>query len=202
MSVRGRSPGRPPHRWEPGRSSFSATIAPRAPDLLDKAKSLPLGIPRFYCDDPAAVGRIKSGEVKTLAMDVRIRWQEKRLENLFCFLPGDLNAKQYIILQASYDASSQVMGRAPGASQAIAPAELLNLAEKIAAAPHHASVLFLLTGGDEWNFHGTRAALDLLHPELVDAAWRWPIPPPGGRCRGTSRYRHEDFRRHRQNRRR
>ena len=134
-------------------------------------------------------------------MDVRIRWQEKRLENLFCFLPGDLNAKQYIILQARYDASSQVMGRAPGASQAIAPAELLNLAEKIAAAPHHASVLFLLTAGDEWNSTAPGVA-----GPVASGSWMPPragrFAPPGGRCRGTSRHRHDDFRRHRQNRRR
>lgn len=132
--------------------------------FLEKATHLPVGIPRFYCDDAAAVAKIRAGTVKSLAIDVAVRWREKRLENLFCFLPGHFSPGQFVIVQARYDASSQVMGRAPGATQAAGAAALLDLAERLRTTPEHPPILFLLTAGDEWNGRGTRAALDLISP--------------------------------------
>ncbi len=57
-------------------------------DLLNKSTDLPVGMARFYCDDPTAVGRIKSGAIRSLALDVRVRWREKNLENVLCLIPG------------------------------------------------------------------------------------------------------------------
>src|SRR5262249_53333934 len=62
-----------------------------------------------------------------------------------------------------------VMGRAPGGSQAGSCAVLLQLAEKIAAAREHTSVLVLATAGDEWNDRGTREALELFNWNQKDA---------------------------------
>jgi cell division protein FtsX len=142
-------------------------------DLLTKHTDIPLAIPRFYCDDPDAVGRIKSHQLAALKIEVAVRWEEKRLENLFSFFPGTLggggtSGQQYVILHARYDASSQVLGRAPGATQAADAAALLEIARQLARNRHHISVLFLFTAGDEWNFRGTRAALDLLQPDISD----------------------------------
>ncbi len=75
-----------------------------------------------------------------------------------------------MILQARLDGSSQVMGRAPGATPAVNAALLLDLAEKISAMPEHCSVLIVLTAGDEWDFRGTRTLLDLLRNEVKDPA--------------------------------
>jgi hypothetical protein len=140
--------------------------------FLDKFTSVPMGLPRFYCDDAAAVASLRGGGVSSLRIDLRARWREQPLQNVLCLIPGRQaspgpanNASwsdALIVLQTRYDAPSQVLTRAPGATQAANAAVLLELAAQIAAAPEHASVLVAFTAGDEWNLRGTRSLLELL----------------------------------------
>ncbi|HVT82233.1 MAG TPA: hypothetical protein VHM90_16440, partial [Phycisphaerae bacterium] len=137
------------------------------PDFLNKSTMLPLGLPRFYCDDPAAVAWLKTADgPRRLALKLRTAWEERAAENLICILPargtGD-GINQWVVLQARYDAPSQVMTRAPGATTAFNAAALLQLAREIAAAPEHCGVVLVWTSGDQWNLRGTREFLDLLH---------------------------------------
>lgn len=140
--------------------------------FLDKFTSVPMGLPRFYCDDAAAVAALRAGAVPALRIDLRARWREQTLQNVLCLIPGRQSAPgpannarwsdALIVVQARYDAASQVLTRAPGATQAANAAVLLDLAGQIAAAPEHASVLLAFTSGDEWNLRGTRSLLELL----------------------------------------
>ncbi len=143
--------------------------------FLDKQTSVPIGMPRFYIDKPADVERIRSGAVSKLTIHVDIAWRETMGQNLICLIPGrqntldltDINSAwidRMIILQARYDASSQVFGRGPGAQQAANAAAVVDLAQRIAAAPDHCSVLIVLTAGDEWCFAGMRNFLEMLDP--------------------------------------
>ena len=156
---------------------FLGSPQARAQALLDKSTSTPVGLPRFFCDDPAAVAALRAQTLRKLKIHVHVRWTEKPVENLLCLIPGrqttaDLAyaradwTRQLVVLQARLDASSQVLGRAPGAEQATSVATVLRLADGLAKAPDRCTVLVALTAGDEWQFRGTRMLEDLLHPDL------------------------------------
>ncbi len=139
--------------------------------FLETDTSIPVGLPRFYCDDPDAVAALRGG-VGGVRIRVRARWQERRLDNLLCLIPGSQHAagppqnpewsNDLLVLQTRYDAPSQVLGRAPGATQAANAAAAIALANAIARTPEHATVLVALTAGDEWNLQGTRTLLEML----------------------------------------
>jgi len=149
-------------------------------ELLNKTTSVPLGVPRFYCDDTGAAGRIREGKTGGLSLRVRVRWEEKRVENIVCVIPGKHEAgkaeqdvawvKQAVAVQAQYDASSLVMGQAPGATEALNAALAVELAEKVAATPEHCTVVIALTAGDEWDFRGSRELLNLIDRDAKNTA--------------------------------
>ena len=155
-------------------------------DFLDKATVVPIGLPRFYTDDPALVAGIKAGSLRELTIRVQVTWREKTAENLLCLLPEKLPSRalsetdkvpmdfgqHLIVVQAAGDACSQVQGRAPGARRAANAAALLLLAQQLRQLPQHAPVLLVLTGGDEWLLHGERQFLELLRPgDMPASAW-------------------------------
>ncbi len=174
----------PPTAWQTAASLGASAILflgdPQThnTDLLNKSTSVPVGIPRFYCDDPASVVRIRTGQIAALRLDIHITWQEQPLDNILCLIPGRQRdashdarwTNQLIILQCPYDGVSEIMTRAPGTTQALNAAILLDLAEKIAAAPNRCSVLIAFTAGDQWNLRGSRTLLDLLNREVKDPA--------------------------------
>jgi hypothetical protein len=137
----------------------------------------PVGIPRFYCDDPAGVAAIRSGAVGRLRLDVRLHWQPRSVENILCYVPGRQAQptvaaqeaprwmEQLVVLQTRYDAPAAVLTRAPGATAAANAAALMQLTHRIAALPNHCAVLVAFTAGDEWSYRGAGALLDLLQPE-------------------------------------
>ncbi len=159
----------------------------QTPDFLDKQLDLPLGIPRFYCDDQDAVGFFRqsaappAGADETpprISINLRMRWQEKTVRNVICIIPakgmagrksaGETGGDNWMILQARYDGASPVMGRSPGATFAANAGVLMDFAQQIAQAPVHAGVICVWTGGDEWNNRGTREFLDLLDRKARD----------------------------------
>ncbi|HUO08441.1 MAG TPA: ABC transporter permease [Phycisphaerae bacterium] len=151
-------------------------------ELLDKTTNVPIGLPRFYCDDAAETARIRSGDVKGISLHVHVCWEEKRVENVLSVLHGRQTAasrgggtesewaKQVVILQARYDAASLVMNRAPGAMAAANCALLLRIAGKIAEEPSHRRVVIAFTAGDEWDLRGSRELVDLLDRDARNAA--------------------------------
>ncbi len=173
----------PPTAWRTAASLGAAAIVflgdshTTNTDLLNKATTVPVGIPRFYCDDADAVARIRCGKIAALRLHVRVHWEERFVANILCLIPGRQKeaahdsrwTNQLVILQSRYDAASQVITSAPGATQAMNAGVLLDLAEKIAAAPNHCSVLIAFTAGDQWNLRGSRAVLDLLNREQKDS---------------------------------
>ncbi|GEM_PF-3590878 len=161
---------------------FIGSDKTRVVELLDKSTTTPVSIPRFFCDDPAAVARIKSGEMHQLTIEVKISWQEREVENLLCLIPGrqktadlakvkDRNwFNQMVVVQTRYDGVSEVMGRAPGATQALNAGAALRIAEFLASAPDRQTTLIALTAGDEWNNRGTRQLYDILGRTYGDPA--------------------------------
>ncbi|MGN6370405.1 MAG: M28 family peptidase, partial [Phycisphaerae bacterium] len=151
-------------------------------DLLNKTTDIPIGIPRFYCDDSAEVQRIRAAQVAGVTLHLRVRWQERAADNLLCIVPGkQLPASrgnspeaawstQTIVVQARYDAASLVMDRAPGATDAANAALLIDLAEKLAAVPAHRTVIFALTAGDEWDLRGSRELVNLINRDAPTSA--------------------------------
>jgi len=151
--------------------------------LLSKAIDIPLSIPRFYCDDADAAAwfRGAGGERdEKLAISLKVRWEEKRVENVICVIPETGMAWPanggggWEILQARYDGTSQVMGRSPGATSAADSGILMDLAEQVARAPAHAGVVCVWTGGDEWDNRGTREFMELVQRGLSDPAQAVP----------------------------
>ena len=144
--------------------------------LLNKTTSIPLGLPRFYCDDGATVKRLRAGTVGALSVQVRTVWEERRLENVIAVIPARMAGTgtaggadgKWVILQARGDGSSAVMGRAPGGTQAMNAGMLMDVAEAAAKLPAHAGVVCVWTAGDEWNNRGTREFLDLVQRGLRD----------------------------------
>jgi hypothetical protein len=136
--------------------------------FLDKVTSVPLGVPRLYCDDAATVARVRDGGIAKVAAEVRVAWRERVAENIIAVLPAAGVGEHWAILQARYDGSSQVMGRAPGATDAVNAGVLVELAGVVAKAPAHCGVVCVWTAGDEWNLRGTREFMSLVSRGLRD----------------------------------
>ena len=178
----------PATAWQTAASLGAAAIlfigdeATTNTDLLNKTTEIPIGIPRFYSDDPGEAQRIRAGQVAGISLRIRLHWEDRRADNLLCVLPArqrpasrggsndTASASQPIIVQARYDATSLVMGRAPGAAEAVNAALLLDLAEKLSAMPTRRTVVFALTAGDEWALRGSRELVDLIDRDARDTA--------------------------------
>ena len=162
---------------------FLGDAQTQTPALLGKAIDIPLSIPRFYCDEPESAAFFRGAhgdDSQKLAISLKVRWEEKKVENVICVIPEKgmawlANAGGgWEILQARYDGSSQVMSRSPGATNAANSGILMDLAEQVAHAPAHAGVVCIWTGGDEWDNRGTREFMELLQRGLSDPAQAVP----------------------------
>ncbi len=142
--------------------------------FLQLNTNVPVGMPRFYTDDAALTHAIRHGELARLTIHVHVLWRNVTAENLLVLVPGRQNTPsgiaspwvdQLVAVQARYDASSQVLARAPGAQQALNAAAAVELARRLMQEQTRCSVLLVLTAGDEWMFRGTREFLDLMARE-------------------------------------
>jgi len=151
----------------------------RLPAFTDKQPNVPVGVPRFFADDASTVAAIRDGRVKSLRIDLVMRWQDRAAENVLLLLPGRQNTpklanakdrwyEQMVVLQTRYDGVSVITGRAPGATQAANTAALLETARQIAAMPDRCTVLVAFTAGDEYMNRGTRELLALIGREQRD----------------------------------
>lgn len=126
----------------------------------EKSTQTPLAIPRYW------VSRTDGEYLKSLAADgaprvtvkSRTRWKNKVVQNCYGILPGKdpKLQKEIIVLNAAYDASSSVLGFAPGADESTSISALLSLAEDFSRDPPTRSVLFLATIGNGQSHDGLR----------------------------------------------
>ncbi len=129
-------------------------------EFQQKNISTPVAFPRFWAT-PETGQRLKELAVKkSPAVTIRSKtgWHNKMVRNCYGFLPGK-NPQikgELIVLETFYDASSQVLGLAPGADEATSIAMLLTTARQLARDPPERSVLFLATAGNGHGFAGMR----------------------------------------------
>lgn len=129
-------------------------------ELEEKNTKTPLAFPRFWVSpetgrELAALAQKGSGPC-TIQSDAR--WSNKTVQNCYGLLPGKNDAlkAQLIVLDAFYDASSQVLGIAPGADEATSIAALLETVRQLSRDPPERPVLFLATVGNGQGLAGMR----------------------------------------------
>lgn len=131
----------------------------------EKLELTPLDFPRFWMplEDArqvfggfeTAAGGLAAGTI-TLVSDVR--WQDATPENVYCLIPGrdpDLG-EELILVEAFYDSSYWVLGRSPGADEAVSVATLLQLAQFFKDHPPERSILLVATSGHAQALAGMR----------------------------------------------
>ncbi|MCK8602966.1 FtsX-like permease family protein [Desulfoferrobacter suflitae] len=120
----------------------------------------PVAFPRYWV--PQRIGE----QLKQLALQQNVsatvkskaRWQHKLVYNCYGILPGKSPElrNELIVLDAFYDASSHILGLAPGAGESTSIAMMLLLARELAKNPPDRSVLFLAATGHGQGLAGMR----------------------------------------------
>ncbi len=141
-------------------------------DFQDKVVAAPVSIPRLFVANPVAAQAIRRGQVRRLRVRIQAGWVRRTVANILCLIPARSEAagaggppnwtQPLIVLAARYDASSYVLGRAPGATEDLSAAVLLQLARRLRGLAVRHNVLIALTAGNAWDFQGTRELLRLL----------------------------------------
>lgn len=126
----------------------------------DKETPTPLAFPRFWVDAETGA-RLKQLAVEQSAsatVKSATRWQHKMVRNCYGLIPGKSPelSKQLVVLDTFYDASSYVLGVAPGADESISISMLLLLARELAKDPPDRSVLFVAVTGNGQGLAGMR----------------------------------------------
>ncbi|GAB4340359.1 MAG: hypothetical protein Kow0089_13930 [Desulfobulbaceae bacterium] len=110
--------------------------------------TLGIGLP----EDPASLTGRKA------RLHGSARWREATAENIYALFPGtdpDLR-EQLIVVEAFYDSSSFIPGRAPGADEALSIAALLDLGDRLAMQPPKRTFLLVATSGHGQSLAGMR----------------------------------------------
>ncbi len=121
-------------------------------EFLQKNIPTPVAFPRFWVP-PETAGRLRElarGQTPEVTVKAKTRWHNKLVRNCYGFLPGkhpQLKG-EIVVLEAFYDASSAVLGLAPGADEATSIATLLAVVRRLVRDPPERSVLFLATAGN------------------------------------------------------
>ena len=121
-------------------------------EFLQKNIPTPVAFPRFWVpsDTGAKLKELALEKAPEVTVKAKTGWHNKLVRNCYGFLPGkhpQLKA-EIVVLEAFYDASSAVLGLAPGADEATSIASLLAVARSLARDPPDRSVLFLATAGN------------------------------------------------------
>lgn len=133
--------------------------------FLDKEELSPIQFPCFW-STREELSRILSGPFPKepgllqprVTVKSSIRWEKATASNMYALFPGtDASKKdELLIVEAFYDASSFIPGRAPGADQALSIASLLDLADHFHRFPPARSFLLVATGGHDQELAGMR----------------------------------------------
>jgi hypothetical protein len=107
---------------------------------------VPLNFPRFYVESAGAFTLMEH-----LGENVTVRstqtWEQITGRNVMAFLPGTEYPDKIVVLSSYYDSYSVCPSLAPGATQALGVAGLLELAHYLSMNPPKISVLFIAFGG-------------------------------------------------------
>jgi hypothetical protein len=129
-------------------------------EFKEKNTTTPLALPRFWVspDEGQKLKQIAMDRAPEAIVKSEVRWQNKLVRNCYGLLPGkDPKLKgELIVLDAFYDASSHILGLAPGADESTSIATMLSIARKMAQNPPDRSVLFLATAGNGQSLAGMR----------------------------------------------
>ena len=132
----------------------------------------PVRFPRLWIparDVAAHLGDVARAPDGLLAGEARLTsetaWEEAEAENIYALIPGTdpRLEKELLVVEAFYDSTAWVAGRAPGADEACGAASLLELAERLRAQPPGRSVLLLATAGHAQTLAGLREAVWSIH---------------------------------------
>ncbi len=129
-------------------------------EFTQKNIPTPVAFPRFWV--PPEIGaklkELAQGKALEGTVKSKTRWQNKLVRNCYGFLPGKHPQlkSEIVVLEAFYDASSVVLGLAPGADEATSITTLLAAARNMARDPPDRSVLFLATAGNGQSHAGMR----------------------------------------------
>ena len=129
-------------------------------EFTQKNIPTPVAFPRFWVpsETGAKLKELARGKALEVTVKSKTRWQNKMVRNCYGFLPGKHPQlkSEIVVLEAFYDASSAVLGLAPGADEATSIATLLATARNLAGDPPDRSVLFLATAGNGQSHAGMR----------------------------------------------
>ncbi|MFO7497269.1 MAG: M28 family peptidase, partial [Desulfobacterales bacterium] len=131
----------------------------------EKHELSPIQFPRFWLPQDAArdlLGDFEGAVGSVLAENSRLtsdlRWEPAVGENIYCLVPGtdpDLK-EQLLLVEAFYDSTPLVFGRAPGSDEACGIASLLELAAVLRKHPPARSILLVATDGHAQELTGMR----------------------------------------------
>ncbi len=133
--------------------------------FIEKEELTPIQLPCFWMEEEELsqlFPLISFAKPGLLAEQVQIRssihWQESTAENIYALIPGsDPELKnELLFLEAFYDSSGFVAGRAPGADEAASIATLLQTAQDLQKHPPARSVLLVATSGHSQSLAGMR----------------------------------------------
>ena len=154
----------------------AANLGARALIYIDRAESArarfaekreltPIQFPRFWMpleDARAAFGNFEETGPAPVRDRIRltsdVRWDRATPANVYGLIPGtdpELT-EELLIVEGFYDSRAWVMGRSPGADEALSAAALLAVARHLAAHPPKRSVLFVATAGHAKALAGMR----------------------------------------------
>lgn len=136
--------------------------------FLEKEELSPLQFPCFWIEDERLLQLIPDpAQDQTALSNLRARltnsttWTPARGKNIWALFPGtdqDLQ-NQLIVVEAFYDATSFIPGRAPGADEALSIAGLLNLAEQLRARPPKRPFLLMASDAHAHSQAGMRETI-------------------------------------------
>ncbi|MEJ5359874.1 MAG: FtsX-like permease family protein [Desulfobacterales bacterium] len=130
----------------------------------EKFELSPVDFPRFWAPletlraafgdfEQAPEGRLGAAELRAEAA-----WRRASGENLYCLVRGSApeRRRELLVVEAFYDGTAWISGRAPGADEAVGAATLLAFARHLKEHPPARSVLLLATSGHAQAHAGLR----------------------------------------------
>ena len=160
----------------------------------DKEEISPINFPIFYISEDHAreiFGDYQNAPRGAVLPEVRLvseqKWKLVTSQNVYAVVPGvdpDLS-EQLLVVEAFYDGSSYVPGKAPAADEGLSLAALMELAVYLKANPPKRSVLLVATGGHAQALAGMREmvwALRSRNREMRD--WKKDLEEANERVHG------------------
>lgn len=129
-------------------------------EFKDKDISTPLAFPRFWvtAEDGEKLRQLAEQSRPEAVVRSKTGWQNKTVQNCYGFIEGKSEKlkNELVVLQAFYDASSHLLGLAPGTDEAVSISMLLHLARTLAQERPDRSILFMATVGNAQGLAGMR----------------------------------------------